>query len=314
VKAVFDVNPGSRYGDETDRYHFEGVGQYRTYLEVAQSTVGDWAVFREARRGGGREAYVGVARVTRVDADGGRPGYYYACLEDYLPFSSLVPLSLNGRYAEVALRAVIPKLVGVTLQGRSMRPLDLADFTEIVESGLSQTIAPENATRLGLDADEIPLLEFPAPAFPSHQLEGFAETVERRVEQMLVNRKIRDANFRLQVCDAYENRCAVTGLRMINGGGRAEVQAAHIKPVALGGPDIVQNGMALSATVHWLFDRHLISIDEDFHLLVSHNRVPAELRNLFRPTHETIHLPRDRRLHPAPLFLAHHREIFAGKS
>jgi hypothetical protein len=63
---------------------------------------------------------------------------------------------------------------------------------------------------------------------------------------------MRDANFRYHVCGAYENRCAVTGLAIINGGGRAEVQAAHIWPVAAGGPDVVQNGIALSSTVHWL--------------------------------------------------------------
>jgi hypothetical protein len=88
----------------------------------------------------------------------------------------------------------------------------------------------------------------------------------------------------------------VTGLRIINGGGRAEAQAAHIKPVAAGGPDVVQNGIALSATVHWLFDRHLISIDEDFRLLVTHNRVPRELVNFLRPQQERLLLPDDRRL------------------
>jgi putative restriction endonuclease len=105
----------------------------------------------------------------------------------------------------------------------------------------------------------------------------------------------------------------VTGLIIVNGGGRAEVQAAHIKPVAAGGPDVVQNGIALSATVHWLFDRHLISIDNDYRLLVSHNRVPAELTSLFRPEHQGLHLPTDRRLWPHPTFLAHHREAYAGE-
>jgi putative restriction endonuclease len=139
-----------------------------------------------------------------------------------------------------------------------------------------------------------------------------AETIDRRIEAMLVNRKIRDANFRLEVCRAYDDRCAVTGLRIINGHGRSEVQAAHIKPVAAGGPDVVQNGIALSATVHWLFDRHLISIDPDYRLLVSHNRVPTELRILFRPEHEGLHLPSDRRLWPQPAFLAHHLEAYAN--
>jgi putative restriction endonuclease len=33
--------------------------------------------------------------------------------------------------------------------------------------------------------------------------------------------------------------------------------------VAEGGPDVVQNGIALSATAHWLFDRHLIALTDD---------------------------------------------------
>jgi predicted restriction endonuclease len=81
-------------------------------------------------------------------------------------------------------------------------------------------------------------------------LDAPIEEQERRVEQILLNRKIRDANFRRQVCDAYDNRCAVTKLRIINGGGKAEAQAAHVWPVAAGGPDVVQNGIALSGTAH----------------------------------------------------------------
>lgn len=49
---------------------------------------------------------------------------------------------------------------------------------------------------------------------------------------------------------------------------------AHL--VYAGGPDVVQNGLALSGTAHWLFDRHLISLTDDYGLLVSHNKVPAE--------------------------------------
>ena len=109
------------------------------------------------------------------------------------------------------------------------------------------------------------------------------EEQERRIVQLLTNRTIRDAAFRRAIVDAYDNRCAVTGLRIVNGGGKAEVQAAHIWPVSDGGPDTVQNGLALSATAHWCFDRHLIAVTDDYRLLVSHNKVPAELRGLFFP-------------------------------
>ncbi|WGU41496.1 HNH endonuclease [Phenylobacterium sp. NIBR 498073] len=304
MKAVFDVKPGSGYDDDiTHRYHFPARSNY---LEAARNAVGDWVLFREPQRNGGRRAYVATARVVGVQPDIDRAGHYYAYVADYLEFPTPVPLVRNGRYAEASLREIPdPNRVGQALQGKSMRAILPEDFNAIVLAGLSETLAPENAIRLGLD---FPTAEF--PPLPTDY--GVAETAERRIEEMLVNRKIRDANFRLEVCRAYDDRCAVTGLKIINGGGRAEVQAAHIKPVAVGGPDVVQNGIALSATVHWLFDRHLISIDENHRLLVAHNRVPTELRRLFRPEHEGLHMPTERRHWPHPAFLAHHREAFAG--
>ena len=135
---------------------------------------------------------------------------------------------------------------------------------------------------------------------------------ERRIKQVLVNKKIRSAAFRNQVLDAYDSTCAVTGLRIINGGGKAEAQAAHIWSVADGGPDVVPNGVALSATAHWLFDRHLISFDDNLCLLVSHNNVPSELLMLFPPSGQQIRLSADPRDYPRPDFVAKHRARFAG--
>ncbi|WP_214475191.1 HNH endonuclease [Mesorhizobium sp. dw_380] len=309
MKAVFDVKPGSGYDDDiTRRYHFPARSNY---LEAARNAVGDWVLFREPQRNGGRRAYIATARVTGVVPDPERADHYYANVADYLEFPTPVPFIRDGRYAEALLREVLdPTRVGQAVQGKSMRPILSEDFDDIVLTGLSEPLDPANARRVSPDMlpFDIPLLMQPDSAGQS----GFAEKVDRQVEQILLNRKVRDATFRLEVCRAYEDKCAVTGLRMINGGGRAEVQAAHIKPVAVGGPDIVQNGIALSATVHWLFDRHLISIDENHRLLVAHNRVPSELRNLFRPESQGLHLPSDRKLWPHPAFLAHHREQFAG--
>jgi putative restriction endonuclease len=303
LKGVFDVKSGSGYDDDITRcYHFPGK---RDYLDAARACIGDWVVYREPQRNNGRKAYIATARVARIEPDLQLAGHYYAYVTDYLAFPDPVPFVVEGRYAEAPLRAIQePSRVGQALQGKSIRPLAQEDFVTIVLAGLKETLAPENAVRLGLDYSSADL----APPFQY----GFAEDAPRRVEQMLMNRIIRDANFRLEICNAYKNTCAVTGLRIINGGGRAEVQAAHIKPVAAGGPDVVQNGIALSATVHWLFDRHLISIDEDFRLLVAHNRVPRELVNFLRPQQERLLLPDDRRLWPHPAFVAHHREAYAG--
>lgn len=168
--------------------------------------------------------------------------------------------------------------------------------------GLGLTLSPANSVRLGL-AD----VPHERDAVLSNEI-----PLERRVERMLVSRIIRDAAFRRAVLEAYDDTCAVTGLRIVNGGGKAEAQAAHVVPVSVGGPDVVQNGIALSATAHWLFDRHLISIGEDWRLLVSHNRVPDSLRNLFVPRDEPIHLPSNEALWPHPAFVARHRDLYAS--
>jgi len=303
VKAVFDIKPDSGYGDEpASRYQFPDK---KNYLVAAMDAVGDWILYREPKRNEGRQAYVAVAKVVRVEPDQGRAGHHLAHLASFLEFPTPVGFMTDGRYAEAPLRALPDRrLAGQWLQGRSMRPILDEDFAAIVLAGLSEVLEPENAVRLGL--------ELPTDLVAQAAQPGFAEDVDRRVERMLVNRMIREASFRFEVCRAYGDTCAVTGLKIVNGGGRAEVQAAHIKPVAAGGPDIVQNGIALSSTVHWLFDRHLISIDQDYRLLVAHNRVPENLRRLFRPDDRGLHLPADRRLWPHPAFLAHHREAYAG--
>ena len=304
MKGIFDTKPNSGYDDEiTRRYHFPAN---RKYLEVAHSTLGDWIIYREPQRNGGRRAYIAAARVVRIEPDPLLSNHAYAVIADYLPFDTPVPFSKSGDYWEAPLRTISdPNRIGQALQGKSLRPINDADFVAIIEAGLSQTLAPENAIRLGLSGFEAENVPYFSDALPG------ADQV-RRVEQTLLNRKIRDASFRRQICDAYNDTCAVTGLRIVNGGGRSEVQAAHIWSVADGGPDVVQNGLALSGTVHWLFDRHLISLTNDYKLLVSHNKVPAELRGLFANQMERINLPGNRQLWPHPQYIAKHREKFVS--
>lgn len=302
MKAVFDTRSGSRYDDDiARRYHFPN-----RYLEDALKAVGDWIVYREPRRGGGREGYVAVARLLRVEADPNDPAHSYAFVDSFLPFEHVVAFRGAGGFREAQLRQLVdPSQVGSSLRGRSIRLLDEHDFRAIVAEGIRDMLSPANAVRLELESAKLD----PATAA---LLVPTLDPADRPFEQILLNRRIRDAAFRLAVCTAYDNRCAVTGLRIVNGGGRAEVQAAHIVPVADGGPDVVPNGIALSATAHWLFDRHLISLTDDYGLLVSHNKVPAEFRALFAGQLERVHLPRDDRLWPHLPYVRHHRERFAA--
>jgi putative restriction endonuclease len=301
VKGVFDTKPQSGYDDEiTSRYHFPSQ-----YHSIAQALVGDWVVYREPQRNRGRRAYIATARVLGIEPDPARSNHFYAMMGDYLAFDRMVPLSIDGTYAEAPLRSIgDPNRVGAYLQGRSVRPLADEDFAAIVSAGLSETLDPSNAHKLDLD---LAYLDSETRSL----LEAPQQEKQRRIAQILLNRKIRDASFRQQVCSAYGDRCAVTGLRIVNGGGKAEVQAAHIWPVADGGPDVVPNGLALCGTAHWLFDRHLIAITDDYRLLIAHNKVPTEARILFEKQLQRIHLPSDQRLWPHPAYLARHRSHFA---
>lgn len=300
TKGIFDTRAGSGYDDEiVQRYHFPN-----RYLPAAQQSVGDWIIYREPQRGGGRSGYVATAFVIRIEPDPHRGDHSYAFVDRFLPFDTVVPLRHGEIFFESRLNAIADRSrVGAALQGRSVRTISEVEFATITLAGLQSTLAPSNAARLGLDQalpddETITLLRAP-----------FEEQL-RRVAQMLVNRKIRDANFRRQVCEAYNDTCAVTRLRIINGGGKSEVQAAHIWAVKDGGPDVVQNGIALSSTVHWLFDRHLISLTDDHRLIVSHNRVPETFRALFTHQSEKIRLPDDPRLWPHPAYISKHREAY----
>ena len=97
-----------------------------------------------------------------------------------------------------------------------------------------------------------------------------------------------------------------------NGGGRAEAQAAHIQPVKANGPDSLRNGVALSSTFHWMFDRGLISIDDDYSLLFKRNAIPGSVESLVNGDRR-LRLPDQRIYHPHPRFLEYHRErVFRG--
>ena len=93
--------------------------------------------------------------------------------------------------------------------------------------------------------------------------------IERRREIVLVSRLVRDARFRTQVIDAYQGRCVFCGL------GACLSEAAHVRAVAFGGDDQVQNGVAACPTHHAAFDLGLLVIEQDRRIRVNPRRVEA---------------------------------------
>ena len=305
AKAVFTHADGSIYDDLPEaRYHFP-----QTYLRAVEAALGDWIVYYEPRRVeagtdrvGGRQAYFATAKLTRIERDMSREGHFYGLVSDYLAFPSAVSFREKENYRESLLRRDDGK-TNKGAFGRSVRLLPEAEFQSILNAGFQ-------GVRDDLGAEDwVANAEAEGPYGPG--LFDPAAPFERPILERMTRRPFREAAFARQVKSAYSARCAMTGLRILNGGGRPEVQAAHIRPVADGGPDTVRNGLALSGTLHWMFDRGLISVEDDHTILVAHDHVPEAVSRLLAPGGRLI-LPATTHLHPHPAYLAHHRARFKG--
>ena len=161
---------------------------------------------------------------------------------------------------------------------------------------------------------ELPRLGTPDPVVESAFEFGemaqspFVFEQERERVARMTTRTLRDKAFRRLVVRAYDKRCAVTGMKLINGGGRAEVEAAHIRPVEASGPDSVNNGLALSGTAHWMFDRGLIGIGDSLEIIVSRQVNDRDsIENLINRSGRLI-VPDNPRNGPHPAILSWHRE------
>lgn len=297
ARGVFLHREDSRYDDlPAERYQFP-----RQYLSRASQFVDDWIIYYEPRRGPTGKGYYAIARVERIIPDPSMPDMYLALIEpgSYLPFEQSVPFSgPNG----VVERGVLNEAGRISGRAQAaVRPISIEDFNRILDLGIP---------------DESPLLpraETPADPMPASILQEergpFQFDTERERVSYYSSRLVRDRVFRRIVLDAYDCRCAITGLQFINGGGRAEVEAAHIKPVEHRGPDDIRNGLALSGTAHWMFDRGLISLSDDLEVLVS--RQVNDLDGVWKLVNQTKRatVPGNPAYRPHPNYLAWHRQF-----
>lgn len=295
-KGVFIYRASSEYNDDpTYQYQFPS----RRYLSRAASLVGDWVIYLEPRRGGTR-GYFAAAKVEAVVPDPSNPDMHVALIQpgSFVEFDNHIPFSDQDGPIERGLLNSSGDASGN--KQAAVRPLSDSDFNCIVARGFADEISvlPRNDQSGGLSEDN--------RLFEERRPFEF-DFVRDRVE-LLMSRAVRDRAFRRNVLAAYGSRCCFSGLKLINGGGRAEVEAAHIKPVQCGGPDAVANGLALSGTAHWMFDRGLITLDDDLAFRVSRHVNDVEsVWNFLQSSRSAT--PADRTTNrPHPNFLAWHRE------
>jgi putative restriction endonuclease len=281
AKGVFVSKINPAYDDLPEiRYHFP-----RTYLAKARETVGDWIVYYESRRDGGRQVYFATARVTRIESDRRLADHYYAFVDDYLQFPHPVPFREGDTFFESALRRPDGG-VNKGLFGRAIHHLPEDEYQTILSMGMGNAAILTDTDEPEVDAD-------------------------RPVIERLTKRAYRDRVFTQVIRSTYRSTCALTGLRLVNGGGRCEIEAAHIRAVEQKGPDSPRNGIALSRTLHWMFDRHIIALEDDGKILLAKKLIPEQLKGIFNPD-GYARFPDQAHLRPHPQFLNFHREQFKG--
>ena len=290
AKGIFLYREDSRYEDRPWAvYQFPDQ-----YLSRASQMVGDWVIYMEPVKAG-RKGYHAVAKVDRITPDPRNAGMHIAIIDpnSYLDFDRSVAFQTAGNYPEASVLNEQGRVSGRAQA--AVRTIPLSDFNRIIALGVDthDELLPRTDPEIGLAAvaeEQVPY-----------------EFEQDRV-QVLTKRTVRDRIFRTRVLKAYDRRCAFTGFQFINGGGRAEVEAAHIKGVQDKGPDVVQNGIALSGTVHWMFDRGLLTLADDASIVLSNliNDVDGD-RKILHPSGRA-RFPDNSQERPDPQFVRWHRE------
>jgi putative restriction endonuclease len=111
------------------------------------------------------------------------------------------------------------------------------------------------------------------------------ELARESAHSSYAQKRPRSASFREEVLAAYDHRCAVTGFQALMGKTLFCLEAAHVHWHSQGGRSSVDNGLALTPTLHKLFDHGAWTLDDRRCLLVSRHfsgsdGAIAELRGL----------------------------------
>jgi putative restriction endonuclease len=129
-------------------------------------------------------------------------------------------------------------------------------------------------------------------------------------EPALTRHRLGQGAFRLLVSDAYAKRCAVTGEKTL-----PVLEAAHIRPVALGGEHRIDNGLLLRSDLHKLFDLGYATVTPSGEFRVSRKLRETWLNGRVYYDLDRSHVRRPTREDqlPSRLFLEWHNDtVFRG--
>ena len=122
---------------------------------------------------------------------------------------------------------------------------------------------------------------------------------------------IRNWSFKNWIPKIYQNTCSISGMSINSTKGHSLIDACHIVPFSHDQDDRVTNGIALCPNLHRAFDNGLVSIDQDYRVLVS-DQVVEESGHPYGLSvlkGRKIILPEETHRWPNPENLEWHRKI-----
>jgi hypothetical protein len=162
---------------------------------------------------------------------------------------------------------------------------------------------------------ELPLAdELIETALRLEALEAWSPFVSEERAVYKVAKLKRDVAFRKIVISNYRNTCAITRSAFTYRG-MSEAQAAHIISKDVNGSDDPRNGIAMSHTSHWAFDRGIFTISDQYEILVHPRTRDAHYQDfrILELDGASILLPDDESVKPHEEALRWHREEVYGR-
>ena len=123
---------------------------------------------------------------------------------------------------------------------------------DLVLSNFPATVAPDVLQSVGLEPEEVLAASDLLPSPPG--VPG-----ERR----------RDPGWRFAVLEAWDRQCAFCGYDGQIAGASVGIEAAHVRWFSFDGPDALDNGLALCALHHKLFDLGALGLSPGLRVMVS---------------------------------------------
>lgn len=123
---------------------------------------------------------------------------------------------------------------------------------------------------------------------------------------------IRGGLFKREIPKIYNNTCCISGMRIDATANISIIDACHIVPFSEAFDETLTNGIALSPNLHRAFDRGLISISDDYRVLIKKNFIEnsKSVFNLTQFENQEIILPKCETYFPSIENLQHHRNRF----